>query len=237
MYKVVPLYKHQKIILIQEFNMAVDYSRGRLGSIPAKLDDTKDYKSKYSPPPNENSQTDESVGSLGIGKRNFGGSIYQQSASWDINNGSTGPRGTTGAYGRLGSIGTPGFNERQPINGENNPGPSTPLKGIVKSPVPISPVTPIDGSSSDYSKLDSPENYLTTSTQAQENRLNERIPREGTESINQHSNPLVPQNNEAYQIGGDTSNIHSPEDMTPSQYVSFLFSRDSINHNPYKGKQ
>ncbi len=177
------------------------------------------YKEKYyGSSVNENNQTDESPG-LGIVSRSFGGSSYQQSPAWDINNGSTGPNGSVGIDGKA-SLGTPGFNNRQPINGEYNPGRPAVLKGIAKSPESIAPTSPIDLSSSDYSapdqsKIGGPE---------------------GTIPTNIHSNPPLPQDNESYQIGGKSSKPLSPEDMNPEQYVSFLFSRDSIKHNPYKGK-
>jgi hypothetical protein len=195
--------------------MAKDYSYGRLGAIPAHLDNTEDYKSKYKPPPNENSQRDTSIG-LGIAPRNFGGSVYQQSPAWDVNNGSTGPRGTTGGpNGPQGSIGTPGFNDRQPINGEDNKGAPVPLKGIAKSPTSISPTSPIGASSSDYSSTDQSGSGP-----------------EGTYSPNVNSNLPRPQNNEPYQMSPKSSPI--PKD--PKEYAAFLLSRDSISHNPYKGK-
>jgi hypothetical protein len=169
---------------------------------------------------NENNQTDESPG-LGIGRQSFGGSSYQQSPAWDINQGSTGPRGTVGIYGPLGSIGTSGFNDREPVNGEYNPGRPSVLKGIVSPQPSVSPTSMIGGSSFDYSTPDvgmegGPEGTITTL---------------------QHSNPSLPQNNEGYSVGGDSSKPLSPEDMTPEQYTTFLFSRESINHNPYKGKE
>jgi hypothetical protein len=159
------------------------------------------YKDKYyGSSVNENNQTDESPG-LGIVSRSFGGSSYQQSLAWDTNQGSTGTREP---------LGLPGWNDRQPINGENNSGRPSVLKGIAKSPESVSPQSPIGVSSSDYSTP-------TESTHSGP---------EGTIPTNIHSNPSLPQKSEKYQTSS----------MTPEQYVSFLFSRDSISHNPYKGK-
>lgn len=177
-----------------------------------RLGDTQDYKSKYyGSSVNENNQTDESPG-LGIGRQNFGGSSYQQSPAWDTNQGSIGTRAPLGA---------PGWNDRQPINEEDNPGVPSALKGIAKSPESVSPTSPVGTSSSDYS---APE----------ESKIGGP---EGTISANTHSNPSLPQNSESYQIGGKSSKPLSTENMTPEQYVTFLFSRDSIHHNPYKGKE
>ena len=174
-----------------------------------RLGDTQDYKSKYyGSSVNENNQTDESPG-LGIGKLNFGGSSYQQSPAWDRNSGSTGTREP---------LGLSGWNDRQPINGEDNPGRPVALKGIISSPESVSPTSPIGFSSSDYSTP-------TEST---------RGGPEGTIPGDIHSNPSLPQNSESYQTGGKTI---SPDEMSPEQYVSFLFSRDSLSHNPYKGKE
>lgn len=177
-----------------------------------RLGDTQDYKSKYyGSSVNENNQTDESPG-LGIGKLNFGGSSYQQSPAWDTNQGNVGSRSP---------LGLPGWNDKQPINGEDNPGRPSVLKGIASSPKSISPTSTIGVSSSDYS---TPNEGMKGGP-------------EGTIPSNIHSNPSLPQNNESYQIGGKSSNPLSPEEMNPEQYVSFLFSRDSISHNPYKGKE
>jgi hypothetical protein len=171
----------------------------KLGDIPSKLE------TKYSPPPNENAQTDESIGSLGISRQNFGGSIYQQSPAWDINSGVAGSRSM------------PGFNAE---SGSIDSGSPVPLKGIAKSPTSISPTSPIGSSSSDYSsteasKIGGPE---------------------GTYSTNVNSNLPRSQNNEPYQMSPKSSPVPH-EDMNPDQYLSFLFSRDSILHNPYKGKE
>jgi hypothetical protein len=164
------------------------------------------YKSKYyGSSVNENNQTDESPG-LGIVSRSYGGSSYQQSPAWDTNQGLTGSREP---------MGIPGWNDRQPINGENNPGRPSVLKGIAPSPKSISPTSPIDGSTSDYS---TPDTGLEGGP-------------EGTISTSPHSNLSLPQDSESYQIGGK-----SPDNMNPDEYLTFLFSRDSINHKP-KGKE
>jgi hypothetical protein len=155
-----------------------------------RLGDSNNYRDKYyGSSVNENNQTDESPG-LGIASRSFGGSSYQQSPAWDTNQGSTGTREP---------LGLPGWNDRQPINGEDNPGRPSVLKGIVKSPESVAPESPMDFSSSDYSASS-----------------------EGTISPQVDSNPLSSK---------DVST------MTPEQYITFLFSRDSISHNPYKGKE
>jgi hypothetical protein len=177
-----------------------------------RLGDTQDYSSKYyGSSVNENNQTDESPG-LGIGKLNFGGSSYQQAPAWDISKGEVGARSP---------LGLTGWNDKQPINGENNSGRPSVLKGIAKSPVSVAPTSTIGGSSSDYS---APEE-------------SKRSGPEGTISTSIDSNPSLPQKSESYQIGGKTPKPLTPEEMNPEEYVSFLFSRDSISHNPYKGKE
>jgi hypothetical protein len=147
------------------------------------------YKDKYyGSSVNENNQTDETPG-LGIVSRSYGGSSYQQSPAWDTNQGSTGSREP---------LGLPGWNDRQPINGEDNPGKPSVLKGIAPSPVSVSPTSPMDGSTSDYSGLD------------------------GTIPSSSDSKPL------------STKDVST---MSPEEYITFLFSRDSIHHNPYIGKE
>jgi hypothetical protein len=165
------------------------------------------YKDKYyGSSVNENNQTDETPG-LGIVSRSYGGSSYQQSPAWDTNQGSTGTRAP---------LGLPGWNDRQPVNGEDNPGRPSVLKGIASSPKSVAPQSPIGVSSSDYSAPDE----------------GKRGGPEGTISSPTPSNPSLPQNNENYQTTGPTL---APEGMDAEQYLTFLFGRESINHN-YKGK-
>jgi hypothetical protein len=118
----------------------------------------------------------------------LGDSSYQQSPSLGVDQRNLGSRDP---------LGLPGWNDRQPINGESSPGRPSVLKGIAASPASVAPTSPMDMTSSDYGEG------------------------EGTIPIPSDSNPLSTK---------DTSN------MNPDEYLSFLFSRDSIHHNPYKGK-